>query len=51
VDIATELVIILVLVLLNGFFAAAEIAVLTARRNRLQSSAEQGSQGAKIALH
>jgi putative hemolysin len=51
VEIATELVIILVLVLLNGFFAAAEIAVLTARRNRLQSAAEQGSQGAKIALH
>jgi putative hemolysin len=50
VEIATELVIILVLVLLNGFFAGAEIAVLTARRNRLQQAADEGSQGAKAAL-
>lgn len=47
----TELVIILVLVLLNGFFAGAEIAVLTARRNRLQQAADQGSKGAKAAMY
>ena len=47
----TELVIILVLVLLNGFFAGAEIAVLTARRNRLQLAADQGSKGAKAAVY
>ncbi|WP_428306285.1 hemolysin family protein [Lacipirellula sp.] len=46
-----ELVIILVLVLLNGFFAGAEIAVLTARRNRLQQAADQGSKGAKAAMY
>ena len=46
-----ELVIILVLVLLNGFFAGAEIAVLTARRHRLQQAADQGSKGAKAAMY
>lgn len=46
-----ELVIILVLVLLNGFFAGAEIAVLTARRNRLQQAADQGSKGARAAMY
>ncbi|BBO35289.1 hemolysin family protein [Lacipirellula parvula] len=46
-----ELVTILVLVLLNGFFAGAEIAVLTARRNRLQQAAGQGSKGAKAAMY
>ena len=47
----TELVIILVLVLMNGFFAGAEIAVLTARRNRLQQAADQGNKGAKAAMY
>ena len=46
-----ELVIILVLVLLNGFFAGAEIAVLTARRNRLQQAADQGSKVARAAMY
>jgi putative hemolysin len=51
VETTTELVIILVLVLLNGFFAGAEIAILTARRNRLQQAADQGSKGAKAAMY
>lgn len=46
-----ELVIILVLILMNGFFAGAEIAVLTARRNRLEAAAAKGSRGARSALY
>ena len=50
-DTTSELFIILLLVLFNGFFAGAEIAVLTARRNRLQEAAAAGSRGAKAALY
>jgi putative hemolysin len=46
-----ELSIILLLILLNGFFAAAEIAVLTARRGRLTQWAESGDGAARLALH
>lgn len=49
-DSTTEILIILGLILLNGFFAGAEIAVLTARRNRLEVAAQQGSRSAKAAL-
>ncbi|MEX0937566.1 MAG: hemolysin family protein [Pirellulales bacterium] len=45
-----EILIILGLILLNGYFAAAEIAVLTARRNRLQQAAEEGNRSARAAL-
>ena len=45
-----ELLIILMLILLNGFFASAEIAVLTARRGRLSQWAEDGDGAARIAL-
>jgi len=45
-----ELVVILLLVLLNGFFAGAEIAILTARRGRLEQLAKLGDRGAKLAL-
>jgi putative hemolysin len=48
---STELFIILALILLNGFFAAAEIALLTSRRNRLETAAAGGSRSAKAALH
>jgi putative hemolysin len=40
----------LVLILLNGFFAAAEIAILTARRGRLQQLADEGDGAARTAL-
>jgi magnesium and cobalt exporter, CNNM family len=40
----------LVLVLANGFFAAAEIAIIAARRGRLEQRAEEGSRNAKLAL-
>ncbi len=36
--------------LANGFFAAAEIAIIAARRGRLEQRAEEGSRNAKLAL-
>jgi len=45
-----ELLIILLLILLNGFFAAAEIAILTARRGRLEQLANEGDGAALIAM-
>lgn len=47
---ATEVVLILALVLVNGFFAAAEMALITARRSVLKADAEEGSQSARRAL-
>jgi putative hemolysin len=38
------------LVLANGFFAAAEIAIIAARRGRLEQRAEEGSRNARLAL-
>lgn len=38
------------LVLANGFFAAAEIAIIAARRGRLEQRADEGSRNAKLAL-
>jgi len=45
-----EILIILALVLLNGVFALSELAVVSARRARLQEYVEQGRRGAKVAL-
>ena len=45
-----ELGIILALVLVNGFFAGAEIAILTARRGRLEQLAAAGNASARTAL-
>ncbi len=50
-NVASEILIILVLILANGFFAASEIAIVSARRGRLEAKAHQGNEGAKIALH
>jgi putative hemolysin len=47
---SAELLIILVLVLLNGFFSMSEMALVSAKRARLQAAADQGSRGAKTAL-
>jgi putative hemolysin len=47
----TDFVLILVLILLNGFFAAAEIAVVSARESRLQTRAEGGDPRATSALN
>lgn len=46
-----EILIILALVILNGIFAMAEIALVSSRKVRLEEKAIKGSSGAKIALH
>src|SRR2546423_15261492 len=45
-----HLAILLLLILLNGFFAMAEIALVSARPARLQPLAAEGSAGAEAAL-
>lgn len=45
-----EVVIILVLILLNGIFSMAEIALVSARKVRLENAAKQGDDKAKAAL-
>lgn len=45
-----EIVIILILILLNGIFAMAEIALVSARKSSLQGSAKRGSGSACLAL-
>ncbi|MDP2401007.1 MAG: hemolysin family protein, partial [Actinomycetota bacterium] len=49
-DYLGEILFILVLVVLNGYFAAAEIALISARRAALSSRADQGSAGARAAI-
>jgi len=44
------LLILFVLILANGFFVAAEIAIISARKGRLEQLAEEGNRGAKLAL-
>jgi len=45
-----EILIILFLILLNGVFSMSEIALISARKNRLETSAKKGQQNAKVAL-
>jgi putative hemolysin len=45
-----QIVLILVMILINGYFAAAEIALISARKSALQQKVEEGSKGAKVAL-
>jgi len=45
-----ELTIVVGLILLNGFFAMAEMAIVSSRRLRLQQMADEGSRGAVRAL-
>ena len=45
-----ELLVLAFLVLLNGFFAMAELAIVSARRVRLQEMAKAGKRGAASAL-
>ena len=42
--------IIVVLILVNGFFALSEIALVSSKKNRLESDKKKGHKGAKIAL-
>ena len=48
--IAAEIAVLFLLVLANGFFAMSEIAVVSARKTRLQRDKEQGDLGAAAAL-
>ncbi len=45
-----EVALIAALIVLNGYFAAAEIALISARRASLRAEAEHGSGGARVAL-
>jgi putative hemolysin len=45
-----ELIVILILILANGIFALAEIALVSARKHRLQQLADEGNHGAAVAL-
>ncbi len=45
-----EILIILFLILLNGVFSMSEIALISARKNRLETSAKKGNKNAQIAL-
>ncbi len=48
--VAFEIAIIVLLLLVNGFFAMSEMAIVSARRPRLQAWAEDGRRGAATAL-
>jgi putative hemolysin len=49
-NVTFEVAFILLLILLNGLFAMAEIAVVSARRGRLQQMAGKANRGAEVAL-
>jgi len=48
--VAVEITLVLALIVLNGFFAMSELAIVSARRARLQQRADAGSHGAQVAL-
>jgi putative hemolysin len=48
--IALEIILLLFLILLNGLFAMSELAVVSARKSRLQNLAENGNERARAAL-
>jgi CBS domain containing-hemolysin-like protein len=47
---SVEIGLMIVLVILNGFFVAAEFSLVSARKTRLEAKVEEGSNGAKAAL-
>jgi len=49
-EITTEILIVVLLILANSVFALSEMAVVSARKTRLQQRAEEGDKGAKAAL-
>ncbi len=49
-DIGGEIVIILLLIVANGIFSMSEMAVITARKSRLQDWVKRGNRSAKLAL-
>lgn len=46
----TEIVILILLIVLNGLFVMSEIALVSARKARLEHSADRGDENAKVAL-
>ncbi|UYN89590.1 MAG: HlyC/CorC family transporter [Anaerolineales bacterium] len=44
--VTTELIVIVILILVNGYFAAAELALVTSRKHRLKIIADQGDKAA-----
>jgi putative hemolysin len=48
--ITTEILIVVLLILANGIFAISEMAIISARKTRLQQKAEEGDRGAEAAL-
>jgi putative hemolysin len=49
--VAIEIIVIFILLLLNGIFAMSEMAIVSARKVRLERRAEAGDRGARAALH
>lgn len=49
-DIGGEIIVILLLIVANGVFALSEMAVITARKSRLQDWIKKGNRRAKVAL-
>src|SRR3712207_1089196 len=49
-SVALQIAVIVVLVLLNGFFAMSETALVSSRKARLRQRAEEGDGGARAAL-
>ncbi len=47
---ALEIILLVILFLLNGVLAMAEIAIISARKVRLQRRSEEGDEGARVAL-
>lgn len=45
-----DVICLIILILMNGFFAMSEISIVTARKSKLQVLSEQGASGAKLAL-
>jgi len=45
-----QIAILLLLILLNALFAMAEMALVSARKTRLQNAAERGQEGARTAV-
>jgi putative hemolysin len=45
-----DILIILVLILANGLFSGTELAIVSARRHRLERFAQQGRHSARVAL-
>lgn len=49
-DVVVEIILIFVLILINGFFAMSELALVSARKVRLEQRADDGDKGARSAL-